>query len=100
MSMIYRILILLVLFSLCFPLPATPGTYEVGVGKTFANIGDVPWENLKAGDQVLIYWRPQSYQEKWVIAVRGTELQPFVVRGVPGQSGELLWSITRAIEKP
>jgi len=89
MSMICRILILLVLFSLCFPLPAAPGTYEVGVGRTFANIGDVPWENMKAGDQVLIYWRPQSYQEKWVIAVRGTELQPFVVRGVPGQSGEL-----------
>lgn len=43
MSMICRILILLVLFSLCFPLPAAPGTYEVGVGRTFANIGDVPW---------------------------------------------------------
>jgi hypothetical protein len=80
---------LLLLFSLGFPLPALPGTYEVGVGKTYANIGDVPWENMKAGDQVLIHWRQQPYKEKWVIAVQGTGQQPFVVRGVPNQSGEL-----------
>jgi hypothetical protein len=88
MVMIYRIFFLL-LFSLCFPLPAFPGTYEVGVGRTFTNIGDVPWENMKAGDQVLIYWQQQPYKEKWVIAVQGTEHQPFVVRGVPNQYGEL-----------
>jgi hypothetical protein len=89
MATIYRIFLLLVFFSLGFPLPAVSGTYEVGVGKTFANIGDVPWENMKAGDQVLIYWRPQPYKEKWVIAVQGTEQQPFVVRGVPNPNGEL-----------
>ena len=89
MPMIYTILFLLVFFSLVFPLPAAPGTYEVGPGTTFANIGDVPWENMKAGDQVLIYWRSQPYKEKWVIAVQGTELQPFVVRGVSNQNGEL-----------
>jgi hypothetical protein len=87
--MICRIFLLIVFFSLGFPLPAVPGTYEVGVGKTFTNIGDVPWENMKAGDQVFIYWRSQPYKEKWVIAVQGTEQQPFVVRGVPNQNGEL-----------
>ncbi len=89
MAVIYRIFFLLPFFLLGFPFPAVPGTYEVGVGKTFANIGDVPWENMKAGDQVLIYWRSQPYKEKWVIAVQGTEQQPFVVRGVPNQNGEL-----------
>jgi len=79
----------LLLFLLSFPLQALPGTYEVGVGKTYANIGDVPWESMKAGDQVLIYWRQQPYKEKWVIAVQGTEQQPFVVRGVPNQDGDL-----------
>jgi parallel beta-helix repeat protein len=88
MAIIFRIFFLL-LFSLCFPLQAVSGTYEVGVGRAFANIGDVPWENMKAGDQVLIYWRQQPYKEKWVIAVQGTEQQPFVVRGVPNQTGEL-----------
>ncbi|MBS3920008.1 MAG: polysaccharide-degrading enzyme [Deltaproteobacteria bacterium] len=88
MAIIYRIFFLL-LFSLCFPLLAVSGTYEVGVGKTFSNIGDVPWENMKAGDHVLIYWRQQPYKEKWGIAVQGTEQQPFVVRGIPNQEGEL-----------
>jgi len=88
MAVLFRIFFLL-LFSLCFPLSAFPGTYEVGVGKAFENIGDVPWENMKAGDQVLIYWRQQPYKEKWVIAAQGTEQQPFVVRGVPNPYGEL-----------
>jgi hypothetical protein len=88
MAILFRIFFL-VLFSTCFPLSAFPGTYEVGVGKTFENIGDVPWENMKPGDQVLIYWRQQPYKEKWVIAAQGTEQQPFVVRGVPNPYGEL-----------
>jgi len=81
-------IIIPVLFSLCISLPAVSANYEVGVGKTFANIGDVPWESMNAGDQVLIHWRQQPYKEKWVIAVQGTEQQPFVVRGVPNQYGE------------
>jgi hypothetical protein len=87
--MICRKFLLVLLLLLGFPLPALTATYEVGVGKPFPNIGDVPWENMKAGDQVLIYWRQQPYKEKWVIAVQGTEQQPFAVRGVPNQNGEL-----------
>jgi hypothetical protein len=75
------------LFSL--PLPASAAVYEVGPGKSYVNIGEVPWESLGPGDQVLIYWRPEPYREKWVIAVQGTEQQPFIVRGVANGSGEL-----------
>jgi hypothetical protein len=82
-------IIFLILFLLSFPLQAFSATYEVGPGKTYANVGDVPWESMKAGDQVLIHWREQPYQEKWVIAVKGTEEQPFVVRGVPSPNGDL-----------
>ena len=81
--------ILLFLFLLSIPFQAFSATYEVGPGKAIANVGDVPWENMKAGDQVLIHWRQQPYQEKWVIAVAGTEQQPFVMRGVPNANGEL-----------
>ena len=77
-------------FALLFlPLPAYAACYEVGPGKTYPSIGDVPWESLGPGDQVLIYWRPEPYREKWVIAVAGTEQQPFIVRGVANGSGEL-----------
>ena len=70
--------------------PNTPAgtTYEVGPGKPYANIGDVPWETLGPGDTVLIYWRSQPYKEKWVIAVQATETEPLVVRGVPNEQGE------------
>ncbi len=90
--------LLVVLFTLTLSvLPsaaAGPGspvatTYEVGPGKPYANIGDVPWESLGPGDTVLIYWRAQPYKEKWVIAVQATEQQPLVVRGVPNDQGEL-----------
>src|SRR5262249_35544192 len=51
-------------------------TYEVGPGKPLANIGDVPWEALNAGDTVLIYARPTPYREKWVISRAGTAAAP------------------------
>lgn len=77
-------------FSLwCLPLNASAAIYEVGPDKPYLNIGDVPWESMQAGDQVLISWRPQPYQEKWVIAVQGTQQQPFLVSGVPNGNGQL-----------
>jgi hypothetical protein len=86
---IYPRVIILVLFFLCISPPTFSAIYEVGSEKPFANIGDVPWESMNAGDQVFVHWRQQPYKEKWVIAVQGTEQQPFVVRGVPNQYGEL-----------
>ena len=64
-------------------------TYEVGPGKTYANIGDVPLESLAAGDTVLIYYRTTPYKEKWVICAQGTEANPVSFIGVPGAGGEL-----------
>lgn len=78
------------LFVLLFlPSSSYSETFEVGPGKRFESIGDVPWESLSAGDEVLIYWRAQPYKEKWVIAVQGSEAKPFVVRGIPGEDGTL-----------
>jgi hypothetical protein len=39
------------------PSRAAATTYEVGPGKTYANINDVPLEALTAGDTLLIYYR-------------------------------------------
>jgi hypothetical protein len=74
----------------CDVLPsARAATFEVGPGKAFLNIGDVPWESLQAGDTVLIHWRPAPYKEKWVICRQGSPAAPITVRGVPGPAGEL-----------
>jgi hypothetical protein len=63
--------------------------YEVGPGRPLAAIGDVPWTTLEAGDTALIYWRPEPYREKWVVARQGTADAPITIRGVPGPEGQL-----------
>ncbi len=75
--------------ALLWAMPTLAATYEVGPGQTLAAIGDVPWESLAAGDEVLIHWRTEAYHEKFVICARGEPGNPIVIRGVPGPGGEL-----------
>ena len=56
--------------------------YDVGPGKPYADPSQVPWESLAPGSLVNIYYRPQPYADKWVIAVAGTPQAPVVVRGI------------------
>jgi len=63
--------------------------YQVGPGKAFENIGDVPFESLLAGDTVRIFWRAAHYHEKLMIGGVGTADQPIRVCGVAGPNGEL-----------
>jgi len=58
--------------AVALPHAAAATTFEVGPGKTYANIGDVPLESLTAGDSVLIYYRATPYKEKFVVAAVGT----------------------------
>jgi len=70
--------------------PACPAVeYEVGPGKACAEIEDVPWEALRAGDTVTIHWRENPYPAKFVLCARGTRDQPIQVRGVPNSQGLL-----------
>lgn len=68
---------------------AFSATYDVGPGQPLANIGDVPWESLAAGDTVQIHYRATPYREKWVIGRQGSAAAPITVRGIPGPGGEL-----------
>lgn len=79
----------LVVAALAAGLRLGAATYEVGPGRPYAAIGDVPWEALGPGDQVWIHWRSTPYREKWVIGRSGTASAPLVVSGVPGPNGEL-----------
>jgi hypothetical protein len=73
---------------LMLPAAASALTFEVGPGKQYTTVGDVPWESLNPGDTVLIYYRPTPYKEKFVLARVGTPSQPITVRGVLGPLGE------------
>ncbi len=69
--------------------PSTSGTdYPVGPGQTYANIADVPWNTLGAGDTVRIFHRDTPYHEKVIISTNGTEQAPITVCGVAGPNGE------------
>jgi hypothetical protein len=78
----------LVTFALVWPSAASATTFEVGPGRTYANIGDVPLESLTAGDTVLVHHRATPYKEKFVLAAVGTPSAPVTVRGVLGPNGE------------
>ena len=67
---------------------ATATVYDVGPGQTLTEIGQVPWHQLAAGDEVRIHWRSTPYRTKWVINRRGTPWAPIVVRGIGGPAGE------------
>ncbi|NVN93340.1 MAG: DUF5123 domain-containing protein, partial [Desulfuromonadales bacterium] len=82
---IRRIIFIAILYSS----PVWAADYQVGPGQNYANIGDVPWESLAAGDRVLIHARPAPYQEKWVLNRVGTAANPIIVRGVPDANGTL-----------
>lgn len=63
--------------------------YDIGPGKEYPTPDDMPWESLSAGSLVRIFHRPEPYRNKWVLAVTGTSEDPVIVRGIPGDSGEL-----------
>gem|GEM_PF-460967 len=62
--------------------------YNVGPNQPLANISDVPWESLQAGDKIYIHWRNTPYREKWVINAQGTETDRIEIIGVSGPNGE------------
>jgi len=74
---------LLFAIALLAAAPLAAATYNVGPGQTFANIGDVSWETLVAGDIVRIHYRATPYAEKWVMCRSGASGNPITIQGVP-----------------
>ena len=68
---------------------ANAATYEVGPGRSYANITDVPLGSLGPGDVVLIYWQATPCYERFGIDTAGTATDPIVIRGVPNGQRQL-----------
>ena len=88
-AVLFSLLTIISIYAFVASHTAQDATFDGGPGKTYANIGDVPWESLQPGDTVLIHWRSTPYKEKWVICLQGAASAPITVRGVPGPGGEL-----------
>lgn len=62
--------------------------YQVGDGKAYTALDQVPWENLKAGDSVRLFYRATPYKGKFMITSTGTASAPIRVCGVRGPNNE------------
>ncbi|MCP4672190.1 MAG: hypothetical protein GY857_12890 [Desulfobacula sp.] len=57
--------------------------YEVGPQRQFEYIRDVPFDDLKPGDIVKIYYKKNGYKEKFIIKSSGTKNNPIKIIGIP-----------------
>ncbi len=62
--------------------------HQVGPGKQYSALEQVPWESLKAGDTVRIFYSVTPYKGKFLIAAQGTADAPVRVCGVRGPNNE------------
>jgi len=63
--------------------------YEIGPGKEYEKIIDVPTESLAPGDAIRIYAKNEPYYERLIISTKGTKAEPICVCGVPDENGKL-----------
>jgi parallel beta-helix repeat protein len=62
-------------------------TYNVGPGQSYLEPDTVPWADLKAGDVVNIFYRPEPYNHIVTVDVIGTEAAPVIINGVTDANG-------------
>ena len=70
------------------PPPPTTGVFEVGEGKQYLTLASVPWESLKPGDEVKLYYKNTPYKEKLLLSQSGTEALPIKFTGILGPNNE------------
>lgn len=69
--------------------PSGLGTdYQVGDGKQYTSLDQVPWPNLAPGDTVRIFYRAATFKGKMLITATGTAAAPVRICGVKGPNGE------------
>jgi hypothetical protein len=74
--------------ELCLP-SATGRDYQVGPNSgQLASLDLVPWPDLRAGDTVRIFYRPEPYRGKMLIQGNGTADAPIRICGVKGPNNE------------
>jgi len=75
-------------FTLFLPIDVLSAVYEVGPGKEFERIGQVPLDTLEPGDIVKIYYKSEPYREKFILRRSGTKESPIVIVGI-SEEGKL-----------
>jgi len=66
-----------------------PKIYEVGPDKKYTGIIDCPTYDLKAGDQIHVYYKPEPYYEKFLLHGEGSEETPIILKGIADEYGNM-----------
>jgi len=53
--------------------------YEIGPGKKYTDLNQIPRESLQKSTLILIYYRDEPYKNKFVVNVAATENEPVVI---------------------
>jgi hypothetical protein len=64
------------------PMTGSHTTYNVGPGRQYPELSNVPWLSLQAGDVVNIHWRAEPYRTKIGLRAQGLASSPVVLNGV------------------
>ena len=62
--------------------------YDVGPGKKYERLGQVPFATLEAGDMVRVHWRKEPYRDALLLSSQGRPDRPIRLCGVRGPQGE------------
>jgi Right handed beta helix region len=69
------------------PMTGSRRTYNVGPGQQYAELTQVPFLSLEAGDVVNIHYRAEPYRTKIGLRAQGSASHPVVLNGVTDAAG-------------
>lgn len=69
--------------------PSEGATFEVGPGRAYSELRDVPWLSLLPCDSVHVFARPQPYKDVIFLAARGAANKWITIAGIPDTNGNL-----------
>jgi len=69
----------------CMAVEASSAIYKVGPGQDLSELDQVPFDDLKPGDKVKIYYRKAPYRARIILRRSGTSQRPIVIMGVMSQ---------------
>mgnify|MGYP003633882539 CR=1 FL=1 len=62
--------------------------FDIGGGNQHGDeLDDVPWQSLRPGDVVNIYYRESPYRSKILLSEQGTKKRPIIINGVTDEHG-------------
>ena len=84
-----KVVFVLILLLGLYPCYVSADVFNIGPGKEYSEVEDFPFDGLKPGDTVNIFFRKKAYSGIFIVRRSGTREKPIIITGVPSKGGEL-----------